>query len=46
MLKRGGYQGYFSLEWEKRWHFEMVGPEVAFPDFVARMKEHLSAVES
>jgi sugar phosphate isomerase/epimerase len=39
LLETGGYNGYMSLEWEKRWHPEIAGPEVAFPQFVEYMKK-------
>ena len=29
-----GYQGYYSLEWEKTWHPELEEPEIAFPAYV------------
>jgi sugar phosphate isomerase/epimerase len=32
-LARTGYEGFYSLEWEKRWHPELDEPEVAFADF-------------
>lgn len=32
-LARTGYKGFYSLEWEKRWHPEIEEPEVAFTDF-------------
>jgi len=32
-LARTGYKGFYSLEWEKRWHAELEEPEVAFADF-------------
>ena len=32
-LARTGYKGFYSLEWEKRWHPEIEEPEVAFADF-------------
>ena len=38
LLETGGYTGYLSLEWEKRWHPEIPEPEVAFPQFVEYMK--------
>lgn len=38
VLKDGDYNGYLSLEWEKRWHPEIADPEVAFPQFVQYMK--------
>jgi sugar phosphate isomerase/epimerase len=42
VLKHGGYKGYFGFEWEKAWHPDIEEPEVAFPDFAARMREYLS----
>jgi sugar phosphate isomerase/epimerase len=32
-LVRIGYRGYYSFEWEKRWHPEIEEPEVAFAQF-------------
>jgi hypothetical protein len=32
-LKTSGYDGYLTFEWEKRWHSEIPGPEVAIPHF-------------
>jgi sugar phosphate isomerase/epimerase len=32
-LKKGGYAGYYSFEWEKLWHPEIQEPEIAFPQF-------------
>ena len=32
-LARTGYGGYFSFEWEKRWHPEIDEPEVAIAQF-------------
>ena len=31
LLAAGGYQGWISVEWEKRWHPEIEEPEVALP---------------
>jgi sugar phosphate isomerase/epimerase len=31
LLADGGYQAWFSVEWEKRWHPEIEEPEVALP---------------
>jgi len=36
-----GYDGWFSLEWEKMWHPEIAEPEVAFPQYVEWMREHV-----
>jgi len=32
-LVKMGYRGYFSFEWEKRWHPEIEEPEVAFAQY-------------
>ena len=32
-LARRGYRGFYSFEWEKRWHPEIEEPEVAFAQF-------------
>ena len=37
-LDARGYDGYYSLEWEKLWHPELEEPEVAFPYFVEFMR--------
>lgn len=39
LLIQGGYQGYAILEWEKRWIPDLPEPEVAFPQYVAKMRE-------
>jgi len=31
LLAAGGYRGWISVEWEKRWHPEIAAPEVALP---------------
>ncbi|MDE3165855.1 MAG: sugar phosphate isomerase/epimerase [Acidobacteriota bacterium] len=42
VLVRGGYQGYYCFEWEKRWHPEIDEPEVAFPQYATTMRQYLS----
>lgn len=37
-LKTDGYDGYFSLEWEKKWHPELTDAEIAYPIYVEYMK--------
>lgn len=37
-LKKGGYKGYYSFEWEKLWHPEIAEPELAFADYMKVMK--------
>jgi fatty-acyl-CoA synthase len=31
VLRRGGYQGWLVVEWEKKWHPEIADPEIALP---------------
>jgi len=38
-LNADGYPGWYSLEWEKKWHPELPNPEVAFPAYVKCMTE-------
>lgn len=33
VLKKNGYKGFYSFEWEKMWHPEIAEPELAFADF-------------
>ena len=42
VLKRGGYDGYLTLEWEKHWRPAIEEPESAFPQYVQVMKRLLS----
>jgi sugar phosphate isomerase/epimerase len=42
VLVRGGYKGYYCLEWEKAWHPEIEEPEVAFPQYAAVMERYLA----
>lgn len=40
LLEEGGYEGWYSLEWEKMWHPELEPPELAlplFPDKIRRL---------
>jgi sugar phosphate isomerase/epimerase len=39
LLKKGGYNGYYSFEWEKLWHPELAEPELAIADYAAVMKQ-------
>ena len=43
-LRAAGYQGWLSVEWEKKWHPELVGPEVALPQHAAKLREYLSSL--
>jgi sugar phosphate isomerase/epimerase len=40
-LARTGYRGYYSFEWEKRWHPEIAEPEVAFAQYATVMSGYL-----
>lgn len=42
VLREGGYDGYYTLEWEKKHHPELADPEVAFPRYV----EFMTALDS
>lgn len=39
VMTAGGYDGWHSLEWEKMWHPDLLGPEVALPLFPLKMRE-------
>ena len=41
-LRNGGYQGYYSFEWEKLWHPEIDAPEIAIADYSKVMLEHFN----
>ena len=44
LLNKGGYRGYYSFEWEKLWHPELAGPELAFADYPQKMKQHFKGL--
>ena len=37
-LRAQGYAGWYTFEWEKRWHPELAAPEVALPAGIAAMR--------
>ena len=39
LLHAAGYDGWFSLEWEKMWHPEIEDPEVALPLFPPKIRQ-------
>jgi sugar phosphate isomerase/epimerase len=39
LLQKDAYKGFFSFEWEKRWHPELAEPELAVADYAAVMKK-------
>ncbi|MCC6289052.1 MAG: sugar phosphate isomerase/epimerase [Chitinophagaceae bacterium] len=42
LLRKDGYKGYYSFEWEKLWHPELMEPDIAFADYAKVMKEHFA----
>ncbi|GAB3896664.1 sugar phosphate isomerase/epimerase family protein [Spirosoma agri] len=38
-LKKGGYSGYYSFEWEKTWHPDLEEPDVVFPLYPSMFDE-------
>ena len=44
LLAEAGYDGYYSLEWEKGWNADLEEPEVVFPQYVEKMKEYASVL--
>jgi sugar phosphate isomerase/epimerase len=39
LLERNGYSGFYTLEWEKKWHPEIEHAEVSFPKYVEYMRK-------
>jgi sugar phosphate isomerase/epimerase len=46
LLEARGYDGYVSFEWEKGWHPEIAGPEIAIPHFARFMATRAPALTS
>ena len=40
-LQKIGYRGFYSFEWEKRWHPEIEEPDVAFAQYATVISEYL-----
>jgi sugar phosphate isomerase/epimerase len=40
-LAKAGYRGFYSFEWEKRWHPEIEEPEVAIPHYAEVASDYL-----
>jgi sugar phosphate isomerase/epimerase len=43
-LRRVGYQGFLTFEWEKRWHPDIEEPEVVLPQFVTVVRGWLKGM--
>ena len=41
LLSQGGYQGWLSFEYEKKWHPQIEEPEIALPAYVEYMRSIL-----
>ena len=41
-LRKGGYKGYYSFEWEKLWHPEIAEPEIALAQYSKVMLQHFN----
>ena len=41
MLHNDGYEGYLTLEWEKRWDTSLESPDIIFPHFADKVKAWL-----
>jgi sugar phosphate isomerase/epimerase len=44
-LRKIGYQGFLTLEWEKRWHPDLEEPEVVFPHFATTVQAWLRGLD-
>jgi sugar phosphate isomerase/epimerase len=42
-LREAGYEGWLTVEWEKRWHPELAEPELALPRDGATLRRWLAA---
>jgi sugar phosphate isomerase/epimerase len=40
LLYRNQYPGYYSFEWEKLWHPEILEPQIALADYPLAMRKH------
>jgi fatty-acyl-CoA synthase len=43
VLREAGYDGWLTVEWEKRWHAELAEPELALPREGATLRRWLAA---
>lgn len=39
-LQKNGYDGFYALEWEKKWHPDLPDPAEAFPLYVELMRKY------
>jgi sugar phosphate isomerase/epimerase len=43
-LLAGGYDGWLTIEWEKRWHPELADPEIALPRELTALRRMLAHI--
>lgn len=43
LLHVNGYQGYLSIEWEKKWHPDIEEPEIALPQHAQVVRDWMAA---
>jgi sugar phosphate isomerase/epimerase len=46
LLYRNQYPGYYSFEWEKLWHPEILEPQIALADYPVAMKKHFEKLKA
>jgi sugar phosphate isomerase/epimerase len=46
ILHSQGYQGWLSVEWEKKWHPEIAEPEIAIPQHAQVLRQYLAEIGS
>lgn len=46
LLHAAGYDGWLTVEWEKRWHPELAEPEIALPREVETLRRWLGVLEA
>jgi sugar phosphate isomerase/epimerase len=45
LLYKNNYPGYYSFEWEKLWHPEILDPKIALADYPVAMKKHFEKLK-
>jgi sugar phosphate isomerase/epimerase len=45
LLHEAGYEGYLSLEWEKKWHPDIEEPEEALPEYATLLRRYIKEAE-
>jgi sugar phosphate isomerase/epimerase len=43
VLKKGGYNGNYCFEWEKKWYPDIEEPEVALPQYARMIREYFQS---